>query len=186
MLINDKYKYAPSVEKYWKVEEKKRDNSPRHKEFMVWWFRTRKDMDATAESIIKIMPKEDMDHLEKGRESTYISGKFAGPMWYIRLEFFTRNPHRLYSNIKFKGMRGGYGAAKMYEPPKDTTNYMGSYKSTLIEINKQLDKLSEKELKNLGNNMKLRDLLIKRVKRKSTYVISTLDSWIIDEWEKRK
>lgn len=184
MTVFDKYGYAPCVKKIWKEEEKKRDKSPRHKEFMVWEFEAKRSMDRCVKSIIKIFPQKDISSLEKGKKSSFIDDKFLGSYYFIRLEFYTRNPYRLLQKIELKGMYMGYGMSKMYEPPKDKKNYVILSKKTQKEIEKQITQLSDKEIKGLGKNMKLRDILIKRVKRKSTYHISTIDTWIMDEVEK--
>ena len=184
MLINDKYQYAPCVKKVWREEEKKRNATPRHKEFMVWEFKAKKSMERCAKSIVKVFPKKDISHLEKGEKSSFIENKFFESKYFVRLEFYTQNPYPLLFKIELKGMYLGYGMSNMYEPPKDKTNYMVLYKKTTKEIKLQLSKLNDKELKNFGKNLKLRDILIKRVKRKSTYHVSTIDSWIMDEVEK--
>lgn len=186
MLINNKYEYAPCVKKVWAEEAKKRDASPRHKEFMVWVFKNKKSMDKSAKSIVKIFSQKDISHLEKGKSSQFIGSEFSTEHYFIRLEFYTRNPFPLLDKLKMDSMVGGYGMSKMYEAPKDKTNYITLYKKTLSEIRKEIEKLKKHEIKNFGKNMKLRDALIKRIKIKSTYHVSTIDSWIIDEVEKFK
>jgi len=184
MLINDKYQYAPCVKKVWKEEEKKRNASPRHMELMVWEFETKRAMERCAKSIVKVFPQKDISRLEKGEKSSFIDDKFHGSHYFVRLEFYTRNPYPLLHKIEMKGLYMGYGSSKMYEPPEDKTNYIKLYKKTLTEIRKEIKKLKEHEIKNFGKNLKLRDALIKRLKRKSTYHVSTIDKWIIDEVEK--
>jgi len=181
MLINDKYQYAPCVKKVWREEEKKRNATPRHKEFMVWEFKTKKSMEGCAKSIVKVFPKKDISHLEKGEKSSFIDSKFVESKYFVRLEFYTRNPYPLLFKIELKGMYLGYGMSKMYESPKDKTNYILLHEKTQKEIKRQIVQLSDKEKRGLGKNLKLRDILIKRVKRKSSYHVSTIDSWIIDE-----
>jgi len=180
MLFHKDIKYALCVIKDQKEEWKKMNEMPLHEKKYFFMYKSDSGRDKSLKSFLKKFPKKHIKELKKG---TLISlrRKDGEDLPFISVRVNVINSIKFMRLFENNGLQGGTGEQVEKPVKKDKTNYAVKYKKCKAEIQRQISKLSNKELKTFTKNMPLRDKLIKTVHKKVNYPLSTIDGWFIDE-----
>lgn len=174
-------KRAPCVVKDQKIQMKKDDAKPLHLERFIFYYKTQYGRDKSAKKYIKSLVNSKSDtEIEVGTKYNRYSESEKDGIVFLRITANVKNSIRLMQKFEGNGMFMGSG--ELIPPkPKDKTNYYTQHKKLIKNIHKEISKLTIPEIEKFEKNYKLRDKLIKRLKRKTIYPLSTIDSWLVDE-----
>lgn len=172
-------KHAPSVIKHQKETWIKMNKQPLQLEEFTFYYKTKFGRDKAVKSFLGRFSSKYIFELKVGMYVDYRTDNMK-KLPFIIVKVKVRNGIKFMGSFAEKNLVFALSDGPIVVKLNNKNNAKFKYLKCIKDIKKQLSKLTDSQISTLEKNFKLRDTLIKKVKKNTTYHLSLIDSMIID------